>query len=49
MINLLSNFSDINFAAEYAPHKDTKVTKDHARTGAENRSKILKIRREKGL
>ncbi|MGL5625219.1 hypothetical protein [Cetobacterium sp.] len=45
MINLLSNFSDINFAAEYAPHKDTKVTKDHhikARTGGENR-------REKGL
>ena len=51
-INLLSNLSDINFAAEYAHHNDTKVTKDHyikARTGAENRSKILQIRREKGL
>ena len=51
-INLLSNLSDINFAAEYAHHNDTKVTKNHyikARTGAENRSKILQIRREKGL
>ena len=41
-----------SFAAEYAHHNDTKVTKDHyikARTGAENRSKILQIRREKGL
>lgn len=51
-INLLSNISDLNFASEYANHNDTKVTKDHyikARTGAENRSKILQIRREKGL
>lgn len=51
-INLLSNLSDLNFASEYANHNDTKVTKDHyikTKTGAENRSKILQIRREKGL
>ncbi|MGL5123376.1 MAG: tyrosine-type recombinase/integrase [Fusobacteriaceae bacterium] len=51
-INLLSNLSDINFASEYANHSDTKVTKDHyikAKTGAENRDKILQIRRSKGL
>lgn len=51
-INLLSNLSDINFASEYANHTSTKVTKDHyikRATGAENRDKILQIRREKGL
>lgn len=51
-INLLNNLSDINFASEYANHSDTKTTKDHyikQRTGAENRAKILQIRREKGL
>ncbi|MGL5949992.1 MAG: tyrosine-type recombinase/integrase [Cetobacterium sp.] len=51
-INLLNNISDINVASEYANHSDTKVTRDHyikAKTGAENRQKILQIRREKGL
>lgn len=51
-INLLSKLSDINFGSEYVNHKDTKVTKDHyikARTGAENRNKILQLRRGKGL
>ena len=51
-INLLSNLSDINFASEYANHADTKVTKTHyikTKTGAENRDKILQIRRSKGL
>lgn len=51
-INLLSNLSDINFAAEYAHHNDTKVTKDYyikASTGAENRSKILQIRQRKRI
>lgn len=51
-INLLKNWSDINTAAEYAHHSDTKTTQEHyikAKTGAENRNKILQIRREKGL
>ena len=51
-INILNNLSDINIASEYANHSDTKVTRDHyikAKTGAENRQKIMQIRREKGL
>ena len=43
---------NVNFSVEYTHHNDTKITKDYyikARTGAENRSKILQIRREKGL
>lgn len=51
-INLLKNWSDINTASEFANHSDTKTTVEHyikARTGAENRNKILQIRREKGL
>ncbi|MBC2855229.1 tyrosine-type recombinase/integrase [Cetobacterium sp. 2A] len=51
-INLLSNLSDINFASEYANHSDTKVTKEYyikTKSGAENRDKILQIRRSKGL
>lgn len=51
-INLLKNWSDINTASEFANHSDTKTTVEHyikARTGTENRNKILQIRREKGL
>lgn len=51
-INILNNLSDINVASEYAHHRDTKVTRDHyikAKTGIENRQKIMQIRREKGL
>lgn len=51
-INILNNLSDINIASEYAHHRDTKVTRDHyikAKTGTENRQKIMQIRREKGL
>lgn len=51
-INLLKNWSDINTAAEFANHNDTKTTVEHyikAKTGTENRNKILQIRREKGL
>lgn len=51
-INLLKNWSDINTAAEFAHHSDTKTTQEHyikAKTGIENRQKILQIRREKGL
>lgn len=51
-INLLKKMSDINTASEFANHSDVKTTKDHyikARTGAENREKILQIRRERGL
>lgn len=51
-VNILNNLSDINIASEYANHSDTKVTRDHyikAKTGAENRQKIMQIRREKGL
>lgn len=51
-INLLKNWSDINTVAEYAHHSNTKTTQEHyikAKTGYENRQKILQIRREKGL
>lgn len=51
-VNILNNLSDINIASEYANHRDTKVTRDHyikQKTGAENRQKIMQIRREKGL
>lgn len=51
-INLLKNWSDINTAAEFAHHSDTKTTTEHyikAKSGTENRNKILQIRREKGL
>ena len=51
-INLLKNWSDLNTASEFANHSDTKTTVEHyikARTGTENRNKILQIRREKGL
>ena len=51
-INLLKDWSDINTASEFANHNDTKTTVEHyikARTGTENRNKILQIRREKGL
>ena len=51
-INLLSNLSDLNFASEYANHSDTKVTKDHyikRATGAENRNKLIQLRRERGF
>lgn len=51
-INILNNLADINTASEYANHSDTKVTREHyikAKTGAENRQKIMQIRREKGL
>lgn len=51
-INILNNIADINLASEYAHHKDTKVTREHyikQKTGAENRQRIMQIRREKGL
>lgn len=51
-INLLSNMTDLNFASEFANHSDTKVTKDHyikAKSGSENRARLVQIRQERGL
>ena len=51
-INLLKNWSDINTAAEYAHHSNTKTTQEHyikAKTGYENRQKYYKFVEKKGF